>query len=90
MLMFSLLLVTGVKVSNAKNSNTEPPKKDKRPNIIFLLTDDQRYNALGCMGNSEIETPNIDRLAEKGVIFTNHYDNTAICMGMSYHNDRFI
>jgi arylsulfatase A-like enzyme len=81
MLMFTLLLFTGVKTLNATNSNVEPPKKDKRPNIIFLLTDDQRYNALGCMGNNEIETPHIDKLAEKGVLFTNHYDNTAICMG---------
>ena len=34
-----------------------------RPNIIMLLTDDQRWDALGCMGNRIIKTPNVDRLA---------------------------
>jgi arylsulfatase A-like enzyme len=55
-------------------------RKDKRPNIIFLLTDDQRYDALGCMGNNEFKTPNIDKLAEEGILFKNHYNTTAICM----------
>jgi len=53
----------------------------QRPNIIFLLTDDQRFDALGCMGNTQIETPEIDKLAAKGAIFMNHYNPTAICMG---------
>jgi len=39
-----------------------------RPNIIFLLTDDQRWNTLGCMGNTVIQTPNIDALAAAGVV----------------------
>lgn len=60
--------------------NAQKLNQDKRPNIIFLLTDDQRYDALGCMGNIEIHTPNIDRLAYKGVIFDNYYTTTAICM----------
>ncbi|MGB2129014.1 MAG: sulfatase family protein [Flavicella sp.] len=55
-------------------------KDTKKPNIIFLLTDDQRYDALGCMGNSEIQTPNIDRLGNEGVIFKNFYNTTSICM----------
>ena len=70
---------------NRQNSDSEQPLKSaiikkKKPNIIFLLTDDQRYNALGCMGNEEIQTPHIDKLAEQGVVFTNNYNNTAICM----------
>lgn len=55
-------------------------KPETRPNIIFLLTDDQRFDALGCMGNDEILTPNIDQLAENGLLFTNYYNTTAICM----------
>ncbi len=50
-----------------------------RPNIIFLLTDDQRWNALGCMGNPDIKTPHIDRLAHDGVLFKNHFVTTSIC-----------
>ncbi len=52
----------------------------KRPNIIFLLSDDQRYNAMGCMGNPAIKTPNMDKLAADGMVFDNHYNTTAICM----------
>jgi arylsulfatase A-like enzyme len=54
--------------------------EDKRPNIIFLLTDDQTSYSLGCYGNPDVQTPNIDRLAEQGMKFNNHYDTTAICM----------
>jgi len=50
-----------------------------RPNIIVLLTDDQRADALGCMGNAVIRTPNIDRLAREGVLFTNAFVTTSIC-----------
>ncbi len=50
-----------------------------QPNLIFLLTDDQRWDALGCMGNPVIKTPNIDRLAKEGVVFENAFATTAIC-----------
>ena len=43
----------------------------KRPNVIFILTDDQGPWAAGCYGNSEIHTPNIDRLASSGMRFEN-------------------
>ena len=49
------------------------------PNIIFLLTDDQRWDALGCMGNPVIQTPNIDQIASEGIIFENAYVTTSIC-----------
>ncbi len=51
-----------------------------RPNLILLLTDDQRWDALGCMGNRIIKTPNIDEMAGQGVIFTNNFVTTSICM----------
>ena len=44
-----------------------------KPNILFLFADDQRADALGCSGNSYIKTPNIDKLAERGVRFSNSY-----------------
>ncbi|MEO7309274.1 MAG: sulfatase [Chitinophagaceae bacterium] len=50
-----------------------------RPNIIFLLTDDQRWDAMGAMGNSIIQTPNMDKLANAGVLFQNAYVTTSIC-----------
>ena len=51
-----------------------------RPNILFLLTDDQRWDTLGCMGNPIIQTPHIDSLSERGVTFTNQFATTSICM----------
>ena len=52
----------------------------QRPNIVFLLTDDQSYNSLGCMGNRQVKTPHFDELAADGVVFSAHYDTTSICM----------
>lgn len=52
-----------------------------RPNIIFLFADDQNTLSVGCYGNSEVHTPNMDKLGKEGVIFDKHYNTTAICMG---------
>ncbi len=49
------------------------------PNILFLLTDDQRFDMFGAGGNPIIRTPNMDRLASEGVMFTNNYVTTSIC-----------
>ena len=51
-----------------------------KPNIIYLMTDDQRADTLGCMGNPIIHTPNIDTMASQGVLFKNAFVTTAICM----------
>lgn len=56
----------------AKSSNTE------RPNIIYILTDDQPYSLLGCTGHPIVQTPNLDKLAAEGVLFTNAHVSTAI------------
>ena len=55
-------------------------KETKQPNIIFLFTDDQNTYSLGCYGNDDVVTPNIDSLARDGVTFDRHYTVTAICM----------
>jgi len=50
-----------------------------RPNIIFILTDDQGAWALGSAGNPEIQTPNLDRLAQTGVRFGNYFCTCPVC-----------
>ncbi|NPA35370.1 MAG: sulfatase [Chlorobi bacterium] len=55
-------------------------KTSGKPNIIFILTDDLSYYATGFNGNKEIKTPNLDRLADMGIVFDNYYNTTAICM----------
>ncbi|MGQ1784809.1 sulfatase-like hydrolase/transferase [Saccharicrinis sp. GN24d3] len=54
-------------------------KAQEKPNIIFILTDDQQYGLLGCEGNSIVKTPNIDKLADDGVRFSNAHITSAIC-----------
>ena len=54
-------------------------QSDNPPNIIFILTDDQRWDALGAAGNSIIQTPEMDKLAQEGHHFTNAFVTTPIC-----------
>jgi arylsulfatase A-like enzyme len=54
-------------------------EKNGRPNIIFILTDDQRADSLGCMGNPVVKTPNLDRLAGEGTLFLNATVTSTIC-----------
>lgn len=61
-------------------AHAEPRRpKEKVPNILFMLADDHRWDALGCMGNTIIHTPNLDKLGHDGVIFENHFTTTPIC-----------
>ena len=55
------------------------PAAERPPNIILILADDLRYDALGCTGNTILQTPHIDRLAARGTVFTNSFCTTAIC-----------
>ena len=51
----------------------------QKPNIIFILTDDQRWDALGYAGNTIIQTPHMDQLAGAGLYFRNAFVTTPIC-----------
>src|SRR3954463_11150890 len=50
-----------------------------RPNVLFILTDNHGAWTLGCYGNKEIQTPNIDRLAKEGMRFTRAFCNNSVC-----------
>ena len=54
-------------------------QQNSRPNVIVILTDDQGYKDVGFNGSKEIPTPNIDRIAKNGVVFTNGYVSYAVC-----------
>lgn len=51
----------------------------KRPNILFILTDDQRWDALGLAGHKHLKTPHLDRLGREGVYFKNAFCTTSLC-----------
>lgn len=59
-------------------------KQVQKPNVVFIFADDQSYNMVHAMGNQEIITPNLDRLIEEGVTFTNTFNmgawNGAVCV----------
>ena len=57
----------------ALGSNKLYIAKEKKPNIIFILTDDQRWDALGYAGNTLIHSPNMDQLASEGLYFKNAF-----------------
>jgi arylsulfatase A-like enzyme len=54
-------------------------KTQKRPNIVFIMSDDHAYQAISAYDNILIETPNIDRIANKGMLFTNASVTNSIC-----------
>lgn len=73
---FNLLLIGALGPLSACDS----PQKTARPNVLIIMTDQQRWDALGCAGNPEIKTPNIDRLAREGVQFVNAYSACPVCV----------
>jgi len=50
-----------------------------RPNVLFLLADDLGWGDLSCYGNRKFRTPNLDRLAREGIIFTQYYQAGSVC-----------
>lgn len=75
--VLSVFLVAGVILTNtmlAQQSGEDPM------NVVVLITDDQRWDALGAAGNEIIHTPRLDQLSEEGVRFTNAYVTSSICM----------
>lgn len=70
----AMLPLAGCERGLAGNGN--PAKK---PNIIFIMADDLGYGDLGCYGQKHIRTPNIDKLADEGMRFTDCYAGSTVC-----------
>ena len=78
---YFIILITALSLftSCKKEETSSKIGKEKKPNIIFILTDDQRWDALGHAGNTIIQTPNMDKLASSGLNFSNAFVTTPIC-----------
>ncbi len=74
--ILSVQLFTGFTIANAEET--------KKPNILFIFTDDQAPNTIGVYGNEVVKTPNLDRLAKQGVKFDHAYNqgsfSAAVCI----------
>src|SRR5260370_25769174 len=55
-----------------------------RPDILFIMTDQQRFDTIAALGNSHIYTPNLDRLVRRGISFSNAYATCPICIPARY------
>lgn len=74
----SLLATSLVILASCHNSEKKETALQK-PNILFILADDLGYHDLSCMGSNYYETPNIDRIAGEGMIFTDGYAACQVC-----------
>ncbi len=59
--------------------NSHINAQEKKPNFIIFIADDVSWNDFGCYGNKQVQTPNIDKLGENGIIFTNVYLTASSC-----------
>ncbi len=72
---FSLLLLGTIGTKSYGQTNNTP----KQPNIVFIISDDHAYQAIGAYGGKLMTTPNIDRIAKEGAIFQNSFVTNSIC-----------
>ena len=58
--------------------------RDRQPNVLFVMTDQQRFDTIAALGNAQICTPSLDRLAARGAVFTNGYSSCPVCVPARY------
>ncbi len=81
----SLVLVTSAGIYSCQRPTDKQTAEKKQPNIVFILADDMGYGDLGCYNaDSKIQTPNIDKLSENGIRFTNVHAPGAWCVPSRY------
>src|SRR3954470_7392778 len=75
--LLAVLLATFLLPVSIASAQTTPARA--RPNFVFILTDDQRWDCLGCAGHPFLKTPNIDRIAREGAYFNNYFVTLPLC-----------
>ena len=76
---FLLSCSLGLVLTTLMNCTSEKRKENEKPNIIFIMSDDHAYQAISAYGYGLNSTPNIDRLADQGVLFTRSCVTNSIC-----------
>lgn len=71
--------LAGISCLGFPMSSLSANRPRKKPNIVFILTDDHRWDCLGVMGHPFLQTPNMDSLANQGMLFENAFVTTSLC-----------
>ena len=82
-LLYKIIFLISLLVIDSCNYSNQSAKKNtefkNRPNILILMSDNQSADHLGCYGDKSVKTPNIDKLAESGVLFNNAFCSAPSC-----------
>lgn len=80
-LVFTIVACSLLAISHAtaQESDSEAAEKIRRPNVLMIVTDDQGAWSLGCSGNRDAKTPNMDRLAAEGTLLSHAFAVTPVC-----------
>ncbi|WP_346859212.1 arylsulfatase [uncultured Draconibacterium sp.] len=78
LILFALIVISQLSCTSETKQQTSGQNEEPKPNIILILADDMGYSDLSCYG-SEINTPNIDKLANEGIRFTQFYNAARCC-----------
>jgi len=73
-----ILIIVTLFLFSCKSKEVNSNKQ--KPNIIFIMADDLGYGDIGPYGQTKIKTPNLDKMASEGMVFTNHYSGSTVCM----------
>ena len=73
-----------ISCNDTNQKNAHEKEVHKKPNVIYILADDLGYAEIGSYGQSKIETPNIDKLAQNGMLFTQFYASAPVCAPSRY------
>lgn len=78
-LLFTTGCITGALISPViQAAEKKSPDQKKKPNVVFIIADDLGYGDISCYGQEKFQTPNIDRLAQEGMRFTQCYSGTTV------------
>ena len=78
---FALLTLLAASFLSCKKNEESAKQKNniEKPNIVYILADDLGYGDVGYLGQQKFDTPNIDKLAAEGMVFTQHYSGSTVC-----------
>lgn len=72
-------MIIGLLFSSCKSPDSPKQETAKKPNLLIVMSDQHSYDMLGCYGNTQVKTPNLDQFASEGVRFSHSFTNQPVC-----------